>query len=475
MSFAEPKALVVAAPRSGSGKTTVTLALLAALARRGLIVQSYKVGPDFIDPSLHSSITGRPSYSLDGWIYGREGCRQTLMRGLMGQSRPDIIVIEGVMGLFDGAGPDSEEGSTAQMAKWLGAPVLLVVDGKAQGRSVAAQVSGFLGFDPELSFAGVVCNRAGSDRHRDLLCEALRFYCPDIPFWGCLKRSPRLELPSRHLGLYTPEEGVINREMTAELADWLEEGLNLDELLKALPACALKSSTEQASRPVPVVRVAVARDEAFCFHAPENLERLEEAGCELVYFSPLRDSSLPENIDGLILGGGYPELYAKELSANSSMLCAIHEFAKGGGAVWGACGGFMYLMKNIIDLEGRTHVMADVFPFSARMYDKLQSLGYREARGNEEALGAAVCLRGHEFHYSALEPEAFEKNGDMTAGRLHDARGTDRGAAFYRPPGLPYCVGTYMHVHLGSKPGAAEEFVRFCLAAAVGKREKSEP
>lgn len=445
--------LAVAGTHSGSGKTTVTLALMAALRRKGLRVQGFKVGPDFIDPGHHRAVTGRTTHNLDGWMMPREFNRSLFFQGLWGA---DVGVIEGVMGVFDGVSGTDETGSTAQMAKELGVPVLLVVDARSMARSAAAVALGFAGFDVNLSLAGVAFNRVGSPAHARMLEEAME-NIPGLPVLGCLPRDRELEIPSRHLGLVTAEDHVLDETLVDRLASWAEAHLDLDRLLHAAPRFRVVPPIEKdpgKNR----TRIGIAQDEAFCFYYAENLRLLEAEGAELVPFSPLRDRDLPEDIDGLYFGGGYPELHCEALSANRAMKKAVRSFAQPGGIVYAECGGFMYLMRTIVDLEGRAHRMAGVFPFEAVMEPRLRSLGYREITTRRDSLlgPAETVVRGHEFHYSRMsgEVEDSEKIYAVT-GRLSGESATEGFAA----GGV---LGSYIHLHWGSNPGAARAFVDAC-------------
>ena len=352
------RGLVIAGTQSGVGKTTVTLGLLYALARRGLTVQPFKVGPDFIDPGHHTRAAGRVCRNLDGWMLSREANLALFRR----QAREaDVAVVEGVMGLFDGYDGASEAGSTAQMAKWLGLPVLLVVDARAMARSAAALVHGFASFDPALSLAGVVFNRIGSAAHLEYLQQALSSL-PGVRCFGGLPRDQELAIPERHLGLATAEDHPLDDAYLGHLADRLETHLDLEGLLAALPRLTLPEEPAPAATP-PLVRLGVARDRAFCFYYPENLELLASFGAELVPFSPLEDRELPAGLDGIYLGGGYPELYAEQLAANEGLKQALKAGAAGGLPIYAECGGLMYLAREIRDLEGRVHPMAGVLPF----------------------------------------------------------------------------------------------------------------
>lgn len=457
------KALTIAGTHSGSGKTSVALGLMAAFRRRGLVVHPYKVGPDFIDPSLHTLAAGQISQNLDGWMMGRDGVLRTFQSALAGA---DIAVIEGVMGLFDGASGQTEEGSTAQIAKWLGAPVALVVDCRAMARSAAALVQGYAGFDPDLNLAGVIFNRVGSPNHRELLAEAMRV-SSSVEVLGFLDREPGIELPSRHLGLVTAADSPLDAGMLERLADWIERGLDLDRLLQSLPALALPPTSElpQPRLPGRPVRIGLATDRAFCFYYPENLRCLERAGATLVPFSPLADSALPQALDGLYLGGGYPELYAPALAANHTLRAAVLDFSRSGKPVYAECGGFMYLMQGVENDANEFFPLTGVFDFRCRMDRRLSALGYREVVIQEQSpLGpAGTRLRGHEFHYSHLAPFAAGLDAATRAVyKLRDRKGwLDAPEGFMRHNTL----GSYVHLHFGATPEAAAAFVAACIDA----------
>jgi len=448
--------LTVAGTHSGSGKTTVALGFMAALARRGLAVQGYKVGPDFIDPGHHCVVTNRASHNLDGWMMDRTSNHALFTRGLQGSG---AAVVEGVMGLFDGFSGDDESGSTAQMAKWLGTPVLLVVDARSMARSAAAVALGFSRFDAHLPLAGVVFNRVASQSHARMLTEAMRSV-PDVTLLGCLPREEGLEIPSRHLGLVTAEDLHPSEDRSDRLALWIEDHLNLDRILEKAPRIppALPETGAPRERRV---RIGIARDEAFCFYYEENLRLLKAAGAELVAFSPLRSKDLPEGVTGLYFGGGYPELHCETLSANRSVKKAIRAFSQSGRPIYAECGGFMYLMKTIRDLQGRKHRMAGVFPLEATMEPQLRSLGYREITTNRKSLlgPAGTTIRGHEFHYSRMEPydEASVASVYRVAPR-NGQEGIEEGLS------INGVLGSYIHLHWGSNPGAAEAFVTACAS-----------
>jgi cobyrinic acid a,c-diamide synthase len=460
------RGLVIAGPYSGVGKTTVTLGLIAAFRRRGLKVQPFKVGPDFIDPGHHTQAAGVVSRNLDGWILPQEA-NHVIFR--LHALRADLALVEGVMGLFDGYDGASEAGSTAQMAKWLGLPVLLVVDTRAMARSAGALVHGFAHFDPDLTLAGVVFNRVGSATHRRYLEQALGLK-KDAVCLGAIPREQELAIPERHLGLTTAQEHPLTPAYLDRLADLMEQNLDLDALWERLPVLNLAvppltaTGDEQAGAPDPhfhkdaSVRLGVARDEAFCFYYPENLEWLEHFGAEIVPFSPLHDRDLPPGLHGLYLGGGYPELFAGQLAENRGLLKSLKYQAEAGMPIYAECGGLMFLSQEIQDLDGNSHAMAGVLPLRVRMLPRLRALGYREITLAADGLlgPRGTRARGHEFHYSEI---ISEPNGVGRVYRLTDRNGeTSRLEGYTRN----HVLASYVHLHFSSNPEAARNLVEHC-------------
>ncbi len=449
------KGVVVAGTHSGCGKTTISLGLMAALAGRGLRVAPFKVGPDFIDPGHHRRAAGRTGRNLDGWMLARTANEAAFRRAAAGA---DVAVVEGVMGLFDGVDGTSESGSTAEMAKWLGLPVLLVVDARSMARSAAALVQGFERFDPGLRFAGVAFNRIGSERHLAYLREALAGSVR-MPCLGGVARDETVAVPERHLGLVTAEDHPLDAQRIGRLAAMIEAGLDVGGLLAALPEIAADPA-EAAPHPASpaTARIGVARDRAFCFYYEDNLEMLARSGAELVAFSPIADRELPPGLDGLYFGGGYPELSAAALAGNGSMRASVRAASAAGMPIYAECGGFMYLCAELVDLAGGRAPMAGCFPFAARMLPRLKALGYREVRlARDTLLGpAGRLLRGHEFHYSELEPHPAPVDSAYAA----VARDGSRPAA----PGFlaRRTLASYVHLHFGSAPAAAAAFVDAC-------------
>ncbi|MFH1057751.1 MAG: cobyrinate a,c-diamide synthase [Pseudomonadota bacterium] len=455
------KAVLIGGAASGAGKTTLTLALIAAARRRGLNVQPFKVGPDFIDPGHHALAAGRVSHNLDGWMLPPAENRAIFARHAANADQAvDLAVIEGVMGLYDGFSPVAETGSSAEMAKLMGAPVLLTVNARSQARSIAALAQGFYGFDPSLAWAGLIANQLGGPSHAAILREAMTL-APGLAFWGGLPRRPELALGERHLGLVTAEDGGLDPAGFAALADWLEDAVDLDALLAGLPDMPQTPAPAAGPAPAPAspakVRIGVAKDRAFCFYYAENLRRLAAAGAELAPFSPLSDPGLPAGLHGLYLGGGYPELHAPALAANAPMLAAIRVFAKNGGVIYAECGGMMYLANSITDLAGQAWPLAGVLDLDFRMLPQLKSLGYRQVFTTAASpLGpAGVNARGHEFHYS--EPVAAPAFANIY--QAQGRRGPEPGT-FGLITG--HTLASYVHLHFGSNPNLAPHLVAAC-------------
>lgn len=459
--------LVIAAPSSGAGKTTVATGLMAAFAGRGLVVSPHKVGPDYIDPGYHALATGRPGRNLDAYMCGTELVAPLFAHGARGC---DLAVVEGVMGLYDGAAGQGELASTAQVAKLLRAPVVLVVDASSQSRSVAALVHGFASWDPEVRLGGVILNKVATDRHEALLREALEE--SGVPVLGVLRRAPAVATPSRHLGLVpVAERQAAAVEAVAAQAEQVRAGCDLEALLALarsapeLPcepwdaATALGAGGPQGGhdattgpqtangpgrRPI----VAVAGGAAFTFSYAEHAELLTAAGAEVVTFDPLNDEALPEGTGGLVVGGGFPEVYGEQLSANEPLRKAVAGLAASGAPVAAECAGLLYLARS---LDG--HPMCGVLDADARMSERL-TLGYRDAVAVSDSVLAAAGtrMRGHEFHRTVIEPGA----GARAAWGL---RQPERRVEGFVQGGVH---ASYVHTHWAGAPRAAARFVEHC-------------
>jgi cobyrinic acid a,c-diamide synthase len=437
--------VVIAGTHSGVGKTTVATGLMAALTRRGFAVAGAKIGPDFIDPGYHALATGRPGRNLDAWMCGPDAIGPLAGRAAHGS---DLFVVEGVMGLFDGAN-DGACSSTADVADLLDAPVLLVVDASGMSASIAATVHGFTTFDARVRIAGVIANRVGSLHHADLLRAALAPL--GIPLLGALQRDDAFAWRDRHLGLVPVVEHVdAVRGRLDRLAAALERDCDVDSIHRvAMTAPALGVESVALPPHVGSARVAVASGPAFSFSYTDNVEALVAAGAEIVPFDPCADGSLPDGCTALVAGGGFPEVYAPALAENTSLLADLRCRHRDGLVIWAECGGLLWLADQ---LDGRP--MAGVVPTAATMTDRL-SLGYRSVRTTTPSpLGAAgVELRGHEFHYSTVDPPGHA---------LQPVRPGDRAPAAWSGPRL---LASYLHVHLGAAPALAESFVRVASPA----------
>lgn len=449
------KALLIAGTNSGSGKTTLTLGLLRALCRRQLSVQPFKVGPDYIDTAWHSKVAGVPSHNLDMFMLN-----EFTLNALFNQQAQysDIAVIEGVMGLFDGYGTDPYDCSSAGVAKTLRCPVILTVDGKAMSTSAAAIVTGFQQFGKEINIAGVIFNNVNSDKHYQLLKHAVETHC-QIPVFGRLPKLPTIELPSRHLGLMTAQESQHADRQWDELADAVEEFIDIDALLEI---AQLDERTEAFDSIYKAIEgqgegltVAVAMDKAFNFYYQANLDLLASSGAKIVYFSPLSDEQLPQ-CDLVYIGGGYPELYAEQLSKNTSMLKSIFAAHQNNIPIYAECGGLMYLGTSLSDCDDHLYTMVGILPGQSVMTGKLNRFGYCRAKADTDTL---LCLegevlRGHEFHYSDFVTDlspAFtltkEQQGEVTA----------KWRSGYQ---VGNTLAMYLHVHFAQSPEILTEWLR---------------
>jgi cobyrinic acid a,c-diamide synthase len=480
--------VVIAGTSSGAGKTTVACGLIGALRERGASVQGFKVGPDYIDPSHHALASGRPGRNLDAFLSGPELIAPLVRHGCEGA---EMAVIEGVMGMFDGASGHGELASTAHVAKLLRAPVLLVLDAAAMARSAAAIAHGYRTFDPDVNVAGVIFNRVGSEHHEQLLREALADLSPPLPVLGALRRDERIATPERHLGLVPAgEREAAARAALGALAEAMARYTDLEGIERiargapelagaswsAAPAGAPAAGAPgagtpgaQVEPPVEGARIALAAGPAFSFHYEENLELLRAAGAELAPFDPLSDEALPEDASALLLAGGFPEVYGAELEANARLRAQVAAFAASGRPVLAECGGLLYLAQ---ELDG--HEMCGALPVRARMSERL-TLGYREAVAASATpwLDAGERVRGHEFHYTQVEPAATVGDGavDASAGTgvppalapawTLSARGKER-AEGYAGGGVQ---ASYLHVHWAAHPELARRFAHAARTA----------
>ncbi len=436
---------IVSGTSSGSGKTTVALGLMAAFRERGASVQPFKCGPDFIDPGLHQMVTGQVSRNLDLWMSGEKFTRDTLARN---SGNADVTIIEGVMGMFDGG-----LSSSGFLAEALHIAGILVLDVRSMAESAAAIVKGFETLRPKAAPKGIILNRIASKRHLQLVSDAIRRHC-QAEILGYLPRTLAFEIPSRHLGLLTSDDAPLSPTAIQLLARTVAEHIDLDRIEHLFrTAKELNNATASSPATKKRCRIGVARDKAFCFYYEDNFDILRDTGCELVFFSPLNDPELPEELDALYLGGGYPELYAKTLSENQSMITAIRDWIENDRPVYAECGGFMYLTEGIIDQDNEFSKMVGAFPVKAHMQKTRASLGYREVETTSACCfgPAGTVLRGHEFHYSSIDqmPDSIKRIYAVN-------NGTSEGYTYKK------VLGGYMHLHFGFAPQIADEFIKFC-------------
>jgi cobyrinic acid a,c-diamide synthase len=481
--------ILVAGTSSGVGKTTITMGLIAALARRGWQIQPFKAGPDYIDPTYHSLAAGRPCRNIDTWMVSPDRALALFHKATQ---NVDAAVIEGVMGLFDGFSYEDEQGSSAQIAKLLNSPVLLVLDVGKMARSAGAIAIGYTNFDPELPLAGFILNRCGSTTHYQGVKLAVE-NATGRPVLGWLPKDANLHIPERHLGLVPTDERGELREFIGHAAHLIEQYFDLDKILSLAASSSTQpelghskpcSQTEfgnkvelthsqtpfgneiagetefrlQQAPPSPAgTQIAVARDAAFSFYYEDNLDLLREAGAEILFFSPQADPDLPPDIDGLYIGGGFPEMHAAQLAANTSLKQAIRRAHAAGMPIYAECGGLMYLTEAIIDLEGRRHPMVGLVPGLAQMQPHLMSLGYRivESPTGNFLLPQGLAARGHEFHWSSWQSPAASPAWLIRPRQGHEAVKADGYAA-------ANLLASYVHLHFGYNPLLAQNFVDSC-------------
>jgi cobyrinic acid a,c-diamide synthase len=467
--------LTIAGAGSGVGKTTLTTGLLAALRARGLEVQPFKAGPDYIDPTYHTLAAGRPCRNLDAWMLDPAALLASFARAVRGAQ---LAIVEGVMGLYDGFGYEDEEGSTAHLAKLLDSPVVVVLNAASMGRSAGAQALGYARYDAGVRIAGFIANNVGSCAHGEGVTHAINA-ATGMPCFGWVPRAPGLVIPERHLGLIpTAEPGAWEAFVEAAGAH-VSRYLDMDGLVALavrqvhpLPGPLVPEATEGASHrqatcgvpPGPRPLIAVARDEAFSFYYQDNLEALEAAGAELAAFSPLCAAALPRGCSGLYLGGGFPEMYAAGLAGNETLRGEVRSAIETGMPAYAECGGLMYLTGSLTDAGGAVYPMVGALPGQSIMTGRL-TMGYRTVTACRDTflMPAGATVRGHEFHYSdwvdrpAGMPEAY-----MAVGRRGDAALPEG----YAGSNL---VASYVHLHFGAAPYLAERIVAACRAWA-GRR-----
>lgn len=464
--------IVIAGTQSGVGKTTVSLALMAGFKNAGYRVQAFKVGPDYIDPGYHQWVTGRPSHNLDGWLMGKRAVQWLFQES---SQDADIAIIEGVMGLFDGASGKSEEGSTAQIAKLLHAPVVLVLDAQKMARSAAAVVWGYKTFDPEIQICGVILNKVASQSHFEMLRDAIE-ETTKIQVLGALFRNQQMRIPERHLGLKTAGENKEFQTCFDELTSMVQKangeggGIDIFKIVK-ISQKALQSVHKNPAVPHPCssmpvdfcdrtskkVKIGIARDEAFSFYYEANLDFLRMLGAELIPFSPVHDESLPEDLEALYLGGGFPEVHAEALQKNENMRIQLKTACSEGLPIYAECGGLMYLTEGIQQENGKVLNMAGILPGIVHMTEKLQNFGYAEATLLKDCfLGyKGENFRGHEFHYSL-----WGQDQQMAIHEVKGKRGAQNRFEGYASDSV---FASYIHCHFLSYPERALALVKAAL------------
>ena len=443
--------MLVGGTASGVGKTTVTMAIMACLRKRGYVVQPFKGGPDFLDTTHHSRIAGRAARNLDTWMLSEETNRELMRTAAAGA---DAVVVEGMMGLFDGKDGVTGNGSSTEIAKLLKLPVVLVLDCAKSARSVAAVVLGFESFDPGLPLAGLILNRVAGRNHYRMLESAIQARCK-TPIVGWLPREPQIAIPERHLGLHAAAgiDSLLDQEIDT-LAKLAEMHFNVDAILEL--ACPL-DTTAQNPMPRgdrPRIRIGVARDRAFSFYYEDNLDLLRREGADIIPFSPMVDEALPPDLDGLYFGGGYPELYARELSENILMLDQIRAFVRSGGHVYAECGGLLYLSQQLSTSDGTIYPLVGIVPLSMEMTGKLVDFGYVTVTFTQDCLlgPKGTAIRGHSFHYSRIRSRAEVATSyqvEFSLSGMLQQEGFSCGNV----------LASYVHLHFGANPAVAQHFV----------------
>ena len=447
--------ILLAGTHSGVGKTTITLGLMSVLAERSYKVQGFKVGPDYIDPSHHTAITGHFSRNLDTWLMSKDVCLELFEHAMTGLN---MAVIEGVMGLYDGCLDGTEVGSTAHLAKMLDVPVILVMDAKGMSRSAGAIALGYKNFDKEVKISGVILNRVMSERHYASLKKSIEENC-GVPVLGYLPFHEEIILPERHLGLVPSAEQALSKSTYQKIGNLLSTTVDIDRLISIASATnSLSPFTKTMFSGINErfnFRIAVAVDEVFNFYYQDNLDLLESYGVELTYFSPLYDKYIPADIKGLYIGGGFPELYAALLASNTTMKESIRKAYKNGVVIYGECGGMMYLLEQMVDFKQKTHEMCGILKGITKMENKRQGLGYITVQAVHDNL---LCQKGdvfraHEFHWSSLHvpentPYAYIISKCNESKSRPDGLFTDR------------VLGSYAHIHFATNPNLVKHFLR---------------
>ncbi|TGM98523.1 cobyrinate a,c-diamide synthase [Leptospira dzoumogneensis] len=445
--------ILISGTGSGTGKTTITIALTKALQARGLKVSIFKCGPDYLDPGYHSFVTGKTCQNLDGWLMGKESVISTFIGASQGS---DISIIEGVMGLFDGHSPNSEAGSTAEIAKWLQVPTIISIDASGMAATFSAIASGIKNYDPQVPIRGFVANFIGSKNHLSIIETA----SIPLPVLGGFPKSNDYSFPERHLGLRTAGPDILTEEKLSFWQNLSEQWLDLDRILEianSAPPLSVKGSAEGRIR-TKDCRIGVAYDEAFHFYYEENFKKLREEGAELVFFSPLKENKLPK-VDGLYFGGGYPELFADNLSNNKDLMQEIGNFAASERPIYAECGGLMYLSSEIKNIEGQSFPMIGLIPGKAIMGPKLKSLGYVEVHTEKRTIlgEAGIRFRGHQFRYSDLILENEDESLFSYHIRKRKSEQTTREGYT-----VSNVLASYVHAHWASNPEIPKNFITSC-------------
>ena len=457
--------IMIAGTNSGVGKTTVTLGIMSALVQKGIEVQGFKAGPDYIDPSHHKFVTGNASRNLDTWMMGDSACRELFERSAV---NADVSVIEGVMGLYDGSIDSTGHGSSAHLAKLLKTPVILVISAKGIAQSAGAVVMGYKEFDKDINLSGIIVNNVSSHSHYDCIKSSIEETC-SVPVLGYLKKDKEIIIPERHLGLVPSEENVGQSNLYERLGKMALETVDIDGLLKVARSAGAFPDYDKSifldGNVTADINLAIAKDNAFCFYYQDDIDLFEALGAKVKYFSPLSNRRLPDDIDGIFLGGGFPELYTEKLMENDSMKKSILEAYNQGTVIYGECGGMMYLLERLIDCDGSSFNMCGVLSGTSRMENRRQGLGYIIA---EATYDNVICKRGdtfraHEFHWSKLldVPE-----NTIFAYKTRKSNGKESG---YDGICKKNVLASYTHVHFSSNPELARNLLSSMKKASENK------
>ena len=457
--------IMIAGTNSGVGKTTVTLGIMSALVSRGIKVQGFKTGPDYIDPSHHKFVTGNASRNLDTWMMSDSVCRELFERSAIDA---DISVIEGVMGLYDGSIDSTGHGTSAHLARALSTPVILVVSAKGIAQSAGAVVMGYKEFDKDVNLSGVIVNNVASHSHYDCIKRSIEETC-SLPVFGYLCKDQEITIPERHLGLVPSEENIGHSDLYEKLGEMVLETIDIDGLLKAARSAGTFPDYDKSiflnSNDSLNVTLAIARDNAFCFYYQDDIELFETLGAKIKYFSPLHDKCIPGDVDGIFLGGGFPELNAEKLMENETMRKSILDAHNNGTIIYGECGGMMYLLEKLIDCDGRSFNMCEVLSGSSMMENKRQGLGYIIA---EATYDNVICKRGdtfraHEFHWSKL---LDIPDDTIFAYKTRKSNGKQSGTDGICGKNV---LASYTHVHFSSNPELAKNLLSAMTKASRNK------